>query len=77
VVARPRLPQIRRPGTPASGSSSHGFAAVREDDFVGQTDLDFVLSDWGLGTPPTAPVPEPATLGLLAIGGALLLKRRR
>ena len=50
-------------------------ADVNEDDFVGQTDLDFVLADWGQGTP--LPTPEPATMCLLAIGGAMLLKRRR
>ena len=54
-----------------------GRADVNMDDFVGQTDLDYVLGGWGLGTPPTAPVPEPATLGLLAIGATMVLRRRR
>ena len=63
------------------GNSGAGITDPRadenEDDFVGQTDLDFVLADWGQGVPLTAPVPEPATMCLLAIGGAMLLKRRR
>ena len=46
------------------------------DDFVGQFDLDYVLADWGEGTPPTAPVPEPATLGIFALCGFALLRRK-
>ena len=48
-------------------------ADVNGDDFVGQADLDTVLTDWGLGTPP---VPEPATLSLLALSGSALLRPR-
>ena len=51
-------------------------ADANEDDFVGQTDLDYVLSDWGQGVPLTAPVPEPATLGIFALCGFALLRRR-
>ena len=50
-------------------------ADVNGDEFVGQTDLDYVLGDWGQGTPPP-PVPEPATLGMLALCGLALLRRR-
>ena len=35
-----------------------------------------VLTYWGSGTPPE-PIPEPATVGLLALGGLALLRRRR
>ena len=47
------------------------------DGFVGQFDLDVVLANWGEGTPPTAPVPEPATLTLLALGGLVVVRRLR
>ena len=45
------------------------------DGFVGQADLDTVLADWGQGTAPPA-VPEPATLGTLALCGLALLRRK-
>ena len=44
------------------------------DDLVGQGDLDIVLSNWGKGT---SPVPEPATLSLLTLGGLALMRRKR
>jgi hypothetical protein len=49
------------------------------DGFVGIEDLNVVLGNWNAGTPPTAgaAVPEPATLGLVALGGAAMFKRRR
>ena len=46
------------------------------DGFVGQTDLDYVLAYWGQGTPPLAPVPEPATLAMFAFCGFALLGRK-
>ena len=47
------------------------------DGFVSQPDLDLVLTNWGQGTPPGAPVPEPATLWLLGLSGLALVRRRR
>ena len=50
------------------------------DFFVGGDDYSEVLSHWGTGIPPQSVVagtPEPATLGLLLMGGLALLRRRR
>jgi sialidase-1 len=48
------------------------------DNFIGIEDLNIVLGNWNAGTPPTAgAVPEPASLGLLAAGGLVLLRRIR
>ena len=49
---------------------------VNKDCFIGTSDLDYVLADWGQGTLPTAPVPEPATLGVFAFCGLALLRRK-
>ena len=46
------------------------------DDFVGADDYVEVLSMWGTSYP-AEPTPEPATLGLLLLGGLLAFKRRR
>ena len=51
-------------------------ADINEDDSVGQIDLDFVLADWGQGTPPSSPIPEPAALGIFALCGFALLRRK-
>ena len=59
---------------PASPSEPAILAGdVNHDGFVGQTDLDFVLADWGQGTPP---VPEPTTLSLLGLCGLTLVRLR-
>jgi PEP-CTERM motif len=59
------------PGDPLADPSGDGF--------VGIEDLNTVLGNWNAGTPPAsgAAVPEPATLGLLGLGGVMMMLRRR
>jgi len=61
--------------TPGDASLGDGSG----DGLVAQADLDLVLLNWGLGTPPSsiAAIPEPATAGLMVLGGFALLRRRR
>ena len=49
------------------------------DGTVSGPDYTEVITFWGTGTPPPEPVaiPEPATLGLLVVGGLAILRRRR
>jgi beta-glucanase (GH16 family) len=47
------------------------------DGFVGIADLNIVLGNWNAGTPPTAGVPEPASIVASGLVGAVLLMRRR
>ena len=52
---------------------------INGDGFVGIDDLNVVLGNWNAGTPPapgTPTIPEPATLGLMMLGGTALLRRR-
>ena len=47
------------------------------DNFVGADDYVAVLTLWGTDYNAGEPVPEPATLGLMLLGGMALLRRRR
>ena len=62
-------------GAWGTGPPSDPRADVNDDDFVGQDDLDAVLADWGQGIPPPG-IPEPATVGMLALSGLALLRRK-
>lgn len=56
------------------------FGDYNADGTVGQDDLNVILSFWGSSTPPSLgllAVPEPASLGLLMVGGVIALARRR
>lgn len=61
------------------GDRSRGDIAGNGDGFVGISDLNIVLSNWNAGTPPSAEtlsvVPEPCTLLLLTLCGAVRLRR--
>ena len=65
-------------------SLDHGIMPVyagdlNYDGFVGIEDLNIVLGNWNTGTPPTTgtpSIPEPATLGLMAIGAMAFMRRR-
>jgi len=58
------------PGDPLADPSGDGF--------VGIDDLNTVLGNWNAGTPPPgeAGVPEPTSLGVLALGGLTLIRWR-
>ena len=49
------------------------------DGTVAGADYTEVITYWGSGTPPPEPgsIPEPATIGLLALAGTVLLAGRR
>lgn len=54
------------------------YGDINNDDFIGIVDLNVVLGEWNLGTPPSggAAIPEPASLSLLVLGGLSMLRRR-
>ena len=60
---------------PAEWLATDQFDGVQ----VSQNELDGVLLNWGSGTPPAgvSAIPEPATLGLLTLGGLALSGRQR
>lgn len=60
------------------GQTTHwyGRGNVNEDDVINATDLAILAENYGFAAPGGSAVPEPATLGLLSLGGLALLKRR-
>ena len=54
----------------------YGDGSAPGDDFVGADDYVEVLTYWGTDYSSPEPTPEPATLGLLLIGGLALIRRR-
>jgi len=47
------------------------------DGVVNAADLQVVLDNWGDGSTPEVNIPEPTSIALLAIGGCILIRRRR
>ncbi|MHC4985159.1 MAG: aryl-sulfate sulfotransferase [Planctomycetota bacterium] len=60
------------------GGSGLGYADGNAncDDVLNATDLAILSANFGFEAP-ASPIPEPATVGLLALGGLALLRRRK
>lgn len=63
------------------GDISIGEGDVNGDGFVGIEDLNTVLGNWNAGTAPASytsqsTIPEPGTLGVLAVGAGLVMGKR-
>ncbi|MEM7627523.1 MAG: alpha/beta hydrolase-fold protein [Planctomycetota bacterium] len=56
-----------------------GWTAIDQfdDGFIGQNELNDVLLNWGDGAATPAAIPEPTSLGLMAISGIAVARRRR
>ncbi|KKK95446.1 hypothetical protein LCGC14_2672720 [marine sediment metagenome] len=63
----------------ATGATWAANGDVTEDGVVNQLDINAILGNWQAVAEPQEPagIPEPATIGLLLIGGLALLKGRR
>ncbi len=58
--------------TPGDGDDPSG------DGFVGIDDLSIIMDTWNLGSPPPpAVIPEPAAIGVLGLGLAVMINRPR
>jgi probable HAF family extracellular repeat protein len=58
------------------GAMLYGNGNGNCDDLINATDLAILAANFGYAAP-TGTVPEPTTMGLLALGGLALLKRRQ
>ena len=59
-----------------SAGMLYGNGNANCDDVINATDLAILADNFGFAAPPTA-VPEPATVGLMMLGGLMLLRRRK
>jgi len=71
-------------GGPPPGGPTDPDADFNDDGMVDMTDFEELRAHFGTGVPPApegglgaTTTPEPATMGLLALGGMFVLKRRR